>query len=283
MIWKKLPLYILMASFLVLNIYAQHIAFRLDLLMIPLLFLQFFILKKNNLKLILKIIFTLIFLIIGILIHEVYFLIASFPLFYILYFKLGRNRWMYCTVVFLPSLVVFLLMVILFKGNVSSADNIILSWERLGVNPKHLSYLRWLFSLKGPIYIIYNVAFVKNKFYLVGFLLNYILVCLCFYLYIKQCFFVNKRNTIFILGNFSMILILCCIATDFVRWYYMVFLVILFYFVLFEKRKSFFINKKYLILKIFVLFLGLPMYGWTFTHFYWTSPIKYIIELKKYF
>ncbi len=52
---------------------------------------------------------------------------------------------------------------------------------------------------------------------------------------------------------------------------------------LFFKEKTAVIDFKYIGLKFSVLFLGLPMYGWTPTHFYWTAPIKYIFDLKDYF
>lgn len=63
---KKLDAFILLSSFLVLNIYSQHIAFRLDLLLIPLFFIQLLVLRKNGTK---EMMLTSILFVLGTLIH----------------------------------------------------------------------------------------------------------------------------------------------------------------------------------------------------------------------
>ncbi|MEN2436457.1 hypothetical protein AAH994_13655 [Weeksellaceae bacterium A-14] len=282
-IHKKLDAYILFTCSLLLNIYAWHIAFRLDLLLIPLMLLQLMILRSIRIRMSIKIYSTSFLLCLGILIHEVYFLISVYIFLYIFYFELKIKKTPTYLIAFSPPLVLFLLMITLFKGNAEQAHAILLSWEKLGIAREKLNYLKWLYSLNGPIFIWDNAAFIKNRFYFIGFFINYMLVCTSFYFYIKHFFKVTLKTKFLLYGNFILIIFLCFIATDFIRWYYLVFLLVLFYFIFFKKKKDSTLNAKYLILKSSTLFIGLPMYGWSPTHYYWTAPIKFLIDLKDYF
>lgn len=282
-IWKKIDLYILLASFLLLNIYARHIAYRLDLILIPLFFIQLLLIRNKKIKPNWKYIFISLLICLGILIHEVYFFVSFWVTVWAYRVHLKIKSFLPYFITFFPSCFLFLLMITFFKGDETQIATVITSWRKFNVKPETLNYLKWLFSLNSPIYIWENAAFLKNKVYYLGFILNYIVVCGVFYLYIKSFFNLkSKSNVILILGNFLIILLLCIIATDFIRWYNMILLQIIFVALLFFKKKTAIIDFKYISLKLSVLFLGLPMYGWTPTHFYWTAPVKYLIDLKNY-
>lgn len=284
-LWKsKLDWFILFSSFFILNIYAYHIAFRLDLLMVPLFILQMWILKSKRISTSLKLIITSLLMCLGVLIHEVYFVIVAFTFLFIVFsFLKIKNPFIYI-LTFLPSGLLFVLFITLYKGNIDQVEIIIQSWRKFNISHEKLSYLKFLFGLKGPIYIWDNAAFIKTKYNYVGFLLNYIAVCTVFYFYLFYFFNLRTiKNTFFIFINFLLVLLLCFVATDFIRWYYLFFLLILFYFLFFEEKKYKEKDNIYLIFKFMILFLGLPMYGWTMTHYYWTMPVKYLIDLKHFF
>lgn len=280
---KKLDLFILLSSFLILNIYGYHIAYRLDLLLIPLCIVQMFILHSKKANVCSKLICTSLLLCLGVSIHEVYFLLMVFTLLYIIWETLGYRKVVPVVLSFLPSLVLFILFITVFSGNQDQIGYVINSWDNLSVKPEKLEYLNWLYSLKGPVFIWDNAAFIKSKLNYIGFFLNYILACALFYGYINYFFDLKSNNKrVFVFGNFVLILILCIIATDFIRWYYLVFIIILCYFTIFEKKVNKPLSFGYVSLKFSSLFVGLPMYGWTMTHFYWTTPLKYLIDLKNY-
>ena len=281
---RKLDLFILLSSFLFLNLYGYHIIFRLDLALTLVFIVQLLLLKTKSLSTTSKFVLSLILSCIGILIHEVYFFLSVFSISFIFWQHLQfRNNALLVLSVFVQG-VLFFSLIKFFPGNLNQINQIIASWSKFGIDPNQHQYLRWLFDLKKPILIWQNEPYTNNKKYFVGFILNYFIVVAALIFYIHTFFKIGtKAIALFLAVNFLTILVLCCVATDFIRWYYLVSMVILLYFCFFVERKSFQLTPKYVIFKFAVLFIGLPMYGWTPTHFYWTTPIKYLLNLKDYF
>lgn len=281
---KKLDWFVLACCFFVTNLYVYHIAMRLDLVMIPLFAFQIWILSSKKIPVNRKLMHTALLFCLGIFVHEIYFILTLFTFSFILFSKLNIRKPLQYIFTFLPGTVFFLLFIKVYKGDIAQIEAVLSSWEKLQVPAENLDYLKFLFGLKGPIYIWDNAAFIKTKLHYIGFIINYAVVCSAFFFYLNFFFDIKSLSKrVFIVLNFVLILLLCCIATDFIRWYYLIFLLILFYFIIFEKKIARPITLQYLAVKFALLFVGLPMYGWTMTHYYWSAPVKYLIDFKDYF
>ena len=278
----KLGWFFLMTSPLMLNILAKNIPYRLDLIIIPLFILQMAILKTNRISLPFKLTMTSFLMCLGVVIHEIYIIICLTTFIYILKNVLNRKKVKTYLLVFLPSIIMFLIISLFFKGNSLQIENAIHGWENFGLDLSRLDYLRWLYGQNGAILLWNNADFVNSPMILIGFFVNYIIIWCLYYRFLQHNYSLN-HNKLLIFSNFGIILFLCFIAEDFVRWFYMMSLMTLFYFIIFEKKKETIIDSKYLSLKFIFLFVGIPMVGtWSLHLFFWTTPIRNLVTYYYY-
>lgn len=270
--------FFMMTSPMMLNILSKNIPCRLDLVIIPLFILQMAILKTNRISISLKLIITSFLMCLGVVIHEIYIIISLFSFIYILKYFLNQKNIKTYLLVFLPSIAVFVIISFFFKGNLLQIENAIHEWKNFGLDLSRLDYLRWLYSQNGTIFLWNNTNFVNNPIIWGGFFVNYIIIC-CLYFRFLQLNYTLNQNRLLIFFNFGIILFLCFIAEDFIRWFYMMSLMTLLYFIIFEKKKeTIIIDSNYLSLKFIFLFVGVPMVGtWSFYLFFWTTPIRNLV------
>ena len=280
---KKLDFFILFTSTMLLNIYGKNIPFRLDLVIIPLFIFQLYILKTTRLKVNSKLILTSILLCLGIAIHEIYFLICSACFIYIIRYVLNQKDVKSYFSVFIVPFITFIVFTFFYKGNEVQISKVIFDWTAFGTNPNDLKYLNWLFSIpSGGIYIWNNINFTNSMIPAIGFILNYIILCWLYYFFLNHFYDLSSRkNRLLIFTNFSIILLLSCVAEDFIRWFYFMFIITLFYFLIFERKKDIAISPTYVVHKFIFLLIGTPMVGnWNISLFIWSSPLR---MLKYYY
>ncbi|MDY3319354.1 hypothetical protein PG661_09045 [Riemerella anatipestifer] len=223
-------------------------------------------------------------LILGILIHEAFFIFNVIPVLYFLKDEQQSFLNFKKIVSLTPSFLIFLLLGLYFNGQFTDENIVINSWKIF--NPsfiEEISSLYWTFNTSDEVLMWRIPIFKNNPINMVAFFVNLLLIFLSFSWYIKT-YFSEKWNSIKLVIVFQYIAIICIslIAVDYVRWFWWGNLTLLISFILLQKEKRIenTIFPKMKLNKFLILFIGLPMGGsWSVTQFLWTMPIKHIYDL----
>lgn len=264
---NKIPTYILL-SMSVLMLYLLYFdrGIRKDHIVFIFILLQSSFFSKNlNLKSVgTKISFVLIS-IIGTLIHEVFFILTFLPIiigFWIEAKLYGQVKFAQRLVLILPSTFLFILLMTIFVGSGTQADQIKNSYENLSYN---LDYLNALF---GKTYYFWNQNYnLKNilLFFMVVFL-HTLFVGVSVYHHLqnsyKKFFFV-----VLLLGQMMILLFLSMISIDYGRWVFLCFFTVIVFISQYSIPKS----KEYEIHFIDVIFTRVKYFPF-FLFFILTMP-----------
>lgn len=287
---SKVPLYFILSPFLFIFPFAYfplfHISKDMEVLILAYIVLFLFINKKNNW------LFNIVFSI-SILVHEEIFIFLFFPLLLLhsFYYSNGDfwERTKSFCIILLPSTVVFFLIMLLFNGLSNDIDIIKDSWKSHSPYLKHVTFNSGLFDGK-PRIIFETVKETHNQ---LGFALliviNFIFVTAATYLFSRRHF-----GILFSISALQILptILLCFIASDFGRWFYIPNVILLFSIFLFrnkEPSKDFtlpgneFILKMYNVIALPAIFLfyilgGMPYGGFNIYRYFYSNPINIIFN-----
>ncbi|MBS1573095.1 MAG: hypothetical protein JST62_11920 [Bacteroidetes bacterium] len=223
----KIPYYIVfsMTTLLLYLVYLDR-GLRKDHIILSLIIIQSFVLrnfsKKNRLGTIVFIFISLI----GTLIHEIFFIITLFPNLIGLYINSRNNIQLFLknSLILLPSAILFILLIFVFKGNEGQAKAIILSYPNLTYN---LDYLTLVFTKS---FFFWNQNYhLKNIFYFFIFIgLHSLFILISVNNDIKSKVQKSIFNILFIL-QLLVLVVLCMIAIDYSRMLFLSFSTLVFY------------------------------------------------------
>lgn len=246
---------------------------RLDIILVLLFIINFGILMNNKSKYYLYFIITLI----GILIHEVYYFMIIVP--NIILFITKRNKQYLISIVLFT--LIFVIIILFFKGNIIQANNILNNWIALNFNPNFKYVFRDLVS-NSTFYITDSIKTLKQ---FIGFSINNI-ICISFIIF---SYFTSENDdrkrqifAIIIFLQNIIFLSLCFIAVDYSRWYFILFTTVIYFYFMFLKeietnfpslsyKINFFkINNSTFLFLSFVLYLiiSIPFAGWEFNQYF---------------
>lgn len=247
---------------------------RLDSILVLLFILSLSLLKSNSK---LKSYYFIIISILGILIHEVYYFMILVPSI-TLYFLKKEKTYLFNV---LLSTIIFLIIILFYKGNSTQATNILYNWSSLNFEPNFKYVFRDLVS-NSTFYI---TDAIKTKKQFVGFFFNN-LICILFIIfsYFTSEHNYNKRlNFITIVLSQNLIFIfLCLIAVDYSRWYFILFTSIICFYYLFAsdiatkfslypyKTNSIKVNNSLFLIATIILYfiISIPFAGWEFNQYF---------------
>lgn len=284
---NKLEPYILFGSFMLINVIAYKMFFTLDVLLIVYFLFQLYVINKIK-SFNLKIVICNLMSIFMILIHEAYFVFTFFPILYCLNITNLNSVSIKKISLLIPSFFVFLLVGICFNGSNRDINIIINSWNKFGTD--HLNSIKelyWVFNSTDEVIMWKIPIFKKHPIYLLGFFFNTCLIFLSMFIYLKKNFRLKSNNIfLFLTCQYIAILLICLIAVDYVRWFWLSNIITLFTLVQVNSSNSFFksINisipaKVCALNKYIILFIGLPLGGsWSPTQFIHTMPIKHLFD-----
>lgn len=272
---------------MLINVIAYKMFFTLDVLLIDyFLFQLYFINKIKDFKL--KIVICNLMSIFMILIYEAYFVFTFFPLLYCLNITNLNSVFIKKISLSIPSFFVFLLVGICFNGSNKDINLIINSWNKFGTD--HLNSIKelyWVFNSTDEVIMWKISIFKKNPIYLLGIFLNTYLIFLSMFIYLKKNFRLKSNNIFsFLTCQYIAILLICLIAVDYGRWFWLSNIITLFTLVQVNSSNSFFKSINISIPanvcalnKYIILFIGLPLSGsWSPTQFIHTMPIKHLFD-----
>lgn len=294
-IWlrSKVSLYFIISPFLFIFPFVYfplfHIAKDMEVLILSYIVLFLFINKKS--KWLLNIVLS-----IGILVHEEIFIFLFFPLLLLHLFYFSEGRFLekiksFCITLF-PSAALFLLMILKYNGLSNNINIIIDSWKTHSSYLQNVSFNSGLFDgkprlINETIYAPYNIL---------GFglliIINFIFITSGIYLYSRRHFIV-----LFVISALQILptIILCFMASDFGRWFYIPNVLILFsMFLLRDKERSQNFNwrsidlilKRYdtmapLAIGFFYIFGGMPYIGFNIYRYFYSNPLSIIFNWVK--
>lgn len=263
--------------------------FRKDIPIIILLLINMVVLFKIKNYLI-KYILHVLICSFSILFHEIYFLISFIP-FCIIFFLSSQKKMFFSS--FIITFLLFLLMS-KFSGLHIDQNEIINSWNKIDINVgKYISNLNKILKVKITIfYKTNNYSLFSVLFFFSFFFANFYLIVGYVYSYI--C---NERKKFFIIFCtifYPLVLLLCAIAVDFSRWFFMINLIMIIfphilpndYIMRFNKlslnlnieKYSILIKNKYFPIAYF--FLGMPFFGfWTPKEYMESTPLYTILSI----
>ena len=268
----KIPKYLIF-SYPVLFTGMINSGTRLDIILVLLFIVNFSLLMNNKSKYYLYFIVALI----GILIHEVYYFMIIVPNIILLITK--RNK-QYLINIALFTLI-FIIIILFYKGNFIQATNILNNWIALNFNPNFKYVFRDLVS-NSTFYITDSIKTLKQ---FIGFFINNI-ICISFIIF---SYFTSENNvrkrhffSIIIFLQNIIFLFLCFIAVDYSRWYFILFTsVVYFYFMFSKELETNFpslpyeinflkINNSTFLFLSFILYLiiSIPFSGWEFNQYF---------------
>lgn len=290
---SKIPFYFIFSPFLFLFAFVYfplfHIAKDMEVIIISYIVLSMFINLKN------KWLFN-IMLSLGILIHEEIFIFLFIPLLLIHVFYLAEGNFLgkirrFC-IILLPSVVVFLLVMLKFNGLSNNIQVIYDSWKPHSPYLQNVIFNSGLFDGK-PRMIFVTVKESYNFIGLIGLvIINFIFIT------IGACLYARKHFTTLLLISALQILpsiALCFIASDFGRWFYIPNVILLFTMFLLKDKMppeniTFSFNN--FILKIYdrialpaigilYLFGGMPYGGFNIYRYFYSNPLNIIFNWVK--
>jgi len=280
--------YIFLFTFV--NFRLVHLTKDLEIIVFSYLVLYYFLNHKN------KYLFNL-FLCIGILIHEEIFIFLSIPLFILSFYTNHNQDFIVNTKKFfikiLPSAILFIVMVFIFNGSKNDINEIYYSWKSITDELDGLKFNYGLFDGNSVI-VFYSNHVVGIKGY-VGlgllFIINFIFMTCGAFVYYKKNFLLFFYIALF--QNFSIFLV-CIVASDFGRWFFVpntIFLMLIF---LLNKKTLYFkgldnlINNEIIIkfyrkhslnlLVVLFLFGGMPYCGFNIYRYLFTNPFNVLFN-----
>lgn len=263
--------------------------FRKDIPILILLLINLLVLFKIKNHLI-KYVLHILICSFSILFHEIYFLISFIP-FCIIFILSSQKKILFSSFIITFSL--FLLMS-KFSGFHIDQNEIINSWNKIDINiAKYISNLNKILNVKITIfYKTINYSLFNVLFFILFFFANFYLIIGYVYSYI--C---NERKKFFIIFSsifYPLVLLLCAIAVDFSRWFFMTNLIMIIfphiipndYIMRFNKLTLNLNIEKYFILiknkyfPVVYFFLGMPFFGfWTPKEYIESTPLYNIINI----
>lgn len=263
--------------------------FRKDIPILILLLINLLVLFKIKNHLI-KYVLHILICSFSILFHEIYFLISFIP-FCIIFILSSQKKILFSSFIITFSL--FLLMS-KFSGFHIDQNEIINSWNKIDINiAKYISNLNKILNVKITIfYKTINYSLFNVLFFILFFFANFYLIIGYVYSYI--C---NERKKFFIIFSsifYPLVLLLCAIAVDFSRWFFMINLIMIIfphiipndYIMRFNKLTLNLNIEKYFILiknkyfPVVYFFLGMPFFGfWTPKEYIESTPLYNIINI----
>lgn len=288
----KIPYYLLFSSttLLLYFVYLDR-GLRKDHIVLTLVIIQSLVLRDFSKNTKLKSIVFIFISLIGTLIHEVFFIISFFPNLVGFYINSKNNIQVFFknTLILLPTTILFLLLIFVFKGNEEQAKAILLSNQNLTYN---LNYLKIIFT---KTFFFWNQNYhLKNIFYFfifIGLHGLFILISISNNLTNK-----SEKSIFYILFimQILVLVLLCMIAIDYSRMVFLSFSTLVFYTYSYnlEKTKVFLpfnFNRiisilsslKYLPFLLY-FFLSMPHSGWDGIRGIEKHNIIYLIKLKFY-
>ncbi len=287
---SKISLFYIFSPFLFLFpfVYFQlyHISKDVEVLLIAYIVLYLFINGKS--KWLLNIVLSL-----GILAHESIFIFLFFPLLLIQLFYIGKGsvvqKLLNFGISLMPSLIIFLLMFLKFNGLSNNIQIIYDSWKPYSSYLQDVRFNSGLFDgrprlISGIIKEYYNMIGLGL---LIG--MNFLFITAGAYLY-------SRQNFIVLLGiallQIIPVVILCAIASDFGRWFFLSNSILLFSMFLLQGKVpsvNFSWGKDHVIMRTYemlsfpmvcILFVlgGMPYLGFNIYRYFHSNPIRIILD-----
>ncbi len=287
---SKISLFYIFSPFLFLFpfVYFQlyHISKDVEVLLIAYIVLYLFINGKS--KWLLNIVLSL-----GILAHESIFIFLFLPLLFIQLFYIGKGsvvqKLLNFGISLMPSLIIFLLMFLKFNGLSNNIQIIYDSWKPYSTYLQDVRFNSGLFDgrprlISGIIKEYYNMIGLGL---LIG--INFLFITAGAYLY-------SRQNFIVLLGiallQIIPVVILCAIASDFGRWFFLSNSILLFSMFLLQGKvpsANFSWGKDHVIMRTYemlsfpmvcILFVlgGMPYLGFNIYRYFHSNPIRIILD-----
>lgn len=287
---SKISLFYIFSPFLFLFpfVYFQlyHISKDVEVLLIAYIVLYLFINGKS--KWVLNIALSL-----GILAHESIFIFLFFPLLLIQLFYIGKGNVVQKLLNFgislAPSIIIFLLIFLKFNGLSNNIQIIYDSWKPYNTYLQDVHFNSGLFD--GRPRLISDI--IKESYNMIGLGLligiNFVFITAGAYLYSRQNFLVLLGIALL---QIIPVVILCAIASDFGRWFFLSNSILLFSMFLLQGKASsvnfswgsgHFIMRTYEMLSfpmVCILFVlgGMPYLGFNIYRYFYSNPIRIILD-----
>lgn len=287
---SKISLFYIFSPFLFLFpfVYFQlyHISKDVEVLLLAYIVLYLFINGKS--KWLLNIALSL-----GILAHESIFIFLFFPLLLIQLFYIGKGsvvqKLLNFGISLAPSIIIFLLIFLKFNGLSNNIQIIYDSWKPYSTYLQDVRFNSGLFD--GRPRLISDI--IKESYNMIGLGLligiNFVFITAGAYLYSRQNFLVLLGIALL---QIIPVVILCAIASDFGRWFFLSNSILLFSMFLLQGKASsvnfswgsgHFIMRTYEMLSfpmVCILFVlgGMPYLGFNIYRYFYSNPIRIILD-----
>ncbi|WP_276878127.1 hypothetical protein [Chryseobacterium joostei] len=287
---SKISLFYIFSPFLFLFpfVYFQlyHISKDVEVLLIAYIVLYLFINGKS--KWLLNIALSL-----GILAHESIFIFLFFPLLLIQLFYIGKGsvvqKLLNFGISLAPSIIIFLLIFLKFNGLSNNIQIIYDSWKPYSTYLQDVHFNSGLFD--GRPRLISNI--IKESYNMIGLGLligiNFVFITAGAYLYSRQNFLVLLGIALL---QIIPVVILCAVASDFGRWFFLSNSILLFSMFLLQGKvpsvnfswgSGHFIMRTYEMLSfpmVCILFVlgGMPYLGFNIYRYFYSNPIRIILD-----
>ncbi|WP_284462764.1 hypothetical protein [Chryseobacterium sp.] len=287
---SKISLFYIFSPFLFLFpfVYFQlyHISKDVEVLLIAYIVLYLFINGKS--KWLLNIALSL-----GILAHESIFIFLFFPLLLIQLFYIGKGsvvqKLLNFGISLAPSIIIFLLIFLKFNGLSNNIQIIYDSWKPYSTYLQDVHFNSGLFD--GKPRLISDI--IKESYNMIGLGLligiNFVFITAGAYLYSRQNFLVLLGIALL---QIIPVVILCAIASDFGRWFFLSNSILLFSMFLLQGKAAsvnfswgsgHFIMRTYEMLSfpmVCILFVlgGMPYLGFNIYRYFYSNPIRIILD-----
>lgn len=287
---SKISLFYIFSPFLFLFpfVYFQlyHISKDVEVLLIAYIVLYLFINGKS--KWLLNIALSL-----GILAHESIFIFLFFPLLLIQLFYIGKGsvvqKLLNFGISLAPSIIIFLLIFLKFNGLSNNIQIIYDSWKPYSTYLQDVHFNSGLFD--GRPRLISDI--IKESYNMIGLGLligiNFVFITTGAYLYSRQNFLVLLGIALL---QIIPVVILCAVASDFGRWFFLSNSILLFSMFLLQGKASsvnfswgsgHFIMRTYEMLSfpmVCILFVlgGMPYLGFNIYRYFYSNPIRIILD-----
>lgn len=287
---SKISLFYIFSPFLFLFpfVYFQlyHISKDVEVLLIAYIVLYLFINGKS--KWLLNIALSL-----GILAHESIFIFLFFPLLLIQLFYIGKGsvvqKLLNFGISLAPSIIIFLLIFLKFNGLSNNIQIIYDSWKPYSTYLQDVHFNSGLFD--GRPRLISDI--IKESYNMIGLGLligiNFVFITAGAYLYSRQNFLVLLGIALL---QIIPVVILCAVASDFGRWFFLSNSILLFSMFLLQGKvpsvnfswgSGHFIMRTYEMLSfpmVCILFVlgGMPYLGFNIYRYFYSNPIRIILD-----
>lgn len=200
-----------------------------------------------------------IFLIVGTLIHEIFFLVSFFPILIIILVQKNLKYNIFKTILYFFAIpfIVFIFCSFLYPGNAHQKIIIINSWKNFGI--QHVKFNYGIFE--KPFYIWTYMDEIWKYLYLIMLLLINFAFVFSLVFFVKPPKKQINKFLIILSAQYVIAILLCIVATDFSRWIFVAnFTSIILFFRLYDFRKEGNHNnlkfKKYIFVSYFLYFFS---------------------------